>query len=78
VSVKWNGERAWGRNRKVTLTPSDLEELGAQEGTLAVLAKPLGISGQRLSAIINKNLTNRKAFDKGRLKTTNGKRSSKI
>lgn len=77
VSVQWNGTRAWERNKKVALTAEQLEELGATGESMTVLAKRLGICQQRLSAIVNKSLTNRQAFDKGRSKS-NGKRTSKI
>lgn len=71
-NITWNGERAWGRNRKIALNPEQIEELGAKGQTIAALAKELKVGTATLSQIINKNLTNREAFDRGRLKA-NGK-----
>lgn len=62
---RWNGLPG-EHKRKVEFTVELLEELGRSGKTLTELAKELKVSQQLISKHINKNLTNRRAYDKGK------------
>lgn len=74
---RWNGQKAYTPERKVEFTVELLEQLGASGKTQAVLAKELKVSPQLISKPINKNDTNRRAYERGKLKN-NGTVTSKI